>query len=74
MVPRRCRELGIKHVVQGEDDKWPVLDRLLKRLKLDAAECACIGDDVLDVPIWKRPASPSLWLTPTPLHATPRTA
>lgn len=54
MVSRRCRELGIKQVVQGADDKWPVLNRLLKRLKLDVAECACIGDDIVDVPMMKK--------------------
>lgn len=54
MVSRRCRELGIKHVVQGEDDKWPILNRLLKRLNLEAAECACIGDDIVDVPMLEK--------------------
>lgn len=51
MVARRCRDLGIRHVVQGQDDKLPVLRRMLARLGLDASECACMGDDVVDVPI-----------------------
>lgn len=51
MVSRRCRDLGIKHVTQGEDDKLPVLRRLLKRLDLKASQCACIGDDIVDVPL-----------------------
>jgi 3-deoxy-D-manno-octulosonate 8-phosphate phosphatase (KDO 8-P phosphatase) len=51
MVARRCRDLGIKHLIQGEDDKLPVLERLLKRLKLSSAQCACIGDDIVDVPL-----------------------
>lgn len=49
MVARRCRDLGIKHVFQGDDDKLPILKRLLKRLKIAASECACIGDDIVDV-------------------------
>ena len=51
MVARRCRDLGIKHVSQGDDDKLPILKRLLKRLNLSAAQCAFIGDDVVDVPL-----------------------
>lgn len=51
MVARRCRELGIKHVLQGRDDKGPVLEGLLKRLRLMASELACVGDDIVDVPM-----------------------
>ncbi len=51
MVARRCRDLGIRHVTQGEDEKLPVLRKLLKRLALKPGECACIGDDIVDVPL-----------------------
>jgi 3-deoxy-D-manno-octulosonate 8-phosphate phosphatase (KDO 8-P phosphatase) len=51
MVARRCRDLGIKHVFQGDDAKLPILNRLLKRLKIAASECACVGDDIIDVPM-----------------------
>jgi 3-deoxy-D-manno-octulosonate 8-phosphate phosphatase (KDO 8-P phosphatase) len=54
MVARRCRDLGIKHLIQGKDDKLPVLERLLKRLELAAAQCACIGDDIVDVPLLEK--------------------
>lgn len=50
-VLRRCRELGIDHVVQGADDKLAAFERLLARTGLRAAQCACIGDDVPDVPV-----------------------
>jgi len=53
MVARRCRELGIKQVIQGEDRKLPALQGLLKRLKIDVAQCACVGDDIVDVPMLK---------------------
>jgi 3-deoxy-D-manno-octulosonate 8-phosphate phosphatase (KDO 8-P phosphatase) len=50
-VARRCRELGIRHVIQGADDKLAAFARLASRLKLEPMECACIGDDVPDVPL-----------------------
>jgi 3-deoxy-D-manno-octulosonate 8-phosphate phosphatase (KDO 8-P phosphatase) len=51
MVAVRCRELGIEHVYQGIADKLPVFTRLRTRLKLTAAACACIGDDLPDLPL-----------------------
>ena len=53
MVGRRCRDLGIKHVSQGDDDKLPILKGLLKRLNITAAQCAFIGDDINDIGILK---------------------
>jgi len=51
MVNVRCRELGIAHVHQGVADKLAVLTRLCARLKLTPGECACIGDDLPDLPL-----------------------
>jgi 3-deoxy-D-manno-octulosonate 8-phosphate phosphatase (KDO 8-P phosphatase) len=53
MVTRRARDLGIKHVYQGSADKLPIFERLRKRLKLDAAACAIVGDDAPDVPVMR---------------------
>jgi 3-deoxy-D-manno-octulosonate 8-phosphate phosphatase (KDO 8-P phosphatase) len=53
MVTRRARDLGIRHVFQGSADKLPIFERLRKRLKLDAAACAIVGDDVPDVPVMR---------------------
>ncbi len=50
-VVRRCRELGIRHVIQGVDDKLAAFAKLASRLKLEPMQCACIGDDVPDVPL-----------------------
>ncbi len=50
-VRRRCRELGVAHVVQGADDKLAAFTHLIARLGVAPAECACIGDDVPDVPL-----------------------
>ena len=52
-VTRRARELGIRHVFQGATEKLPIFERLRKRLKLEASQCACVGDDVPDVPIMR---------------------
>jgi 3-deoxy-D-manno-octulosonate 8-phosphate phosphatase (KDO 8-P phosphatase) len=53
MVSLRCRELGVKHVYQGVSDKLAVLRRLLARLNLRPAACACVGDDLPDLPLMK---------------------
>lgn len=50
-VRHRCRELGIRHLAQGVDDKLAVLRRLCGALGLPLAACACVGDDEPDVPL-----------------------
>jgi 3-deoxy-D-manno-octulosonate 8-phosphate phosphatase (KDO 8-P phosphatase) len=52
-VSARCRELGIRHVHQGVADKRAVFERLRGRLSLTRAACACVGDDLPDVPLMK---------------------
>jgi 3-deoxy-D-manno-octulosonate 8-phosphate phosphatase (KDO 8-P phosphatase) len=51
MVATRCRELGIEHVFQGVADKLPVFERLCTRLKITPRDCACVGDDLPDLPL-----------------------
>jgi 3-deoxy-D-manno-octulosonate 8-phosphate phosphatase (KDO 8-P phosphatase) len=48
---RRCRELGIRHVQLGVDDKGSALTHLLQRLGIEEAQCTCVGDDEPDVPM-----------------------
>jgi len=48
---RRARELGVKHVVQGVDDKLAALKKLARSLKISLEDCACVGDDTPDAPI-----------------------
>ena len=50
-VRARCRELGIRRLIQGSADKLADFTRLARRLRLGAEQCACIGDDVPDVPL-----------------------
>ena len=52
-VSARCRELGIRHVHQGVADKPAVFERLRARLRLARTACACVGDDLPDVPLMK---------------------
>jgi 3-deoxy-D-manno-octulosonate 8-phosphate phosphatase (KDO 8-P phosphatase) len=51
-VAARARELGIRHLVQGASDKLQAFEHLRKRLQVPASACACIGDDVPDVPLF----------------------
>ncbi len=56
MVTIRCRELGVRHVYQGVTDKLGVFARLCGRLKISPAACACVGDDLPDVPLMRAAA------------------
>lgn len=49
MVERRAKELGIDHVVQGQDDKFTQLSKLADLLGLGLDECAYMGDDLSDL-------------------------
>ena len=51
-VMHRARQLGIHHVIQGVEDKVTPWDRLRAELRLPAAACAHIGDDLPDVPLF----------------------
>jgi 3-deoxy-D-manno-octulosonate 8-phosphate phosphatase (KDO 8-P phosphatase) len=53
-VEERAKQLGIKHVVQGADDKLAEFERMLRRLRVQRATVAYMGDDVVDLPILTR--------------------
>jgi 3-deoxy-D-manno-octulosonate 8-phosphate phosphatase (KDO 8-P phosphatase) len=53
-VTRRMHDLGIPHVFQGDEDKLPILERLLKKLGFTLDETAHVGDDLPDLPILKK--------------------
>jgi 3-deoxy-D-manno-octulosonate 8-phosphate phosphatase (KDO 8-P phosphatase) len=52
-VATRARELGIEHVIQRSPDKLADLGGLLKRLGLDLAHTAVIGDDLPDLALMR---------------------
>ena len=53
MMAVRCRELGVRHLYQGVSDKLGVFARLCARLKLAPGACACVGDDMPDLPLMR---------------------
>lgn len=53
MTGRRCRELGIGHLLQGVEDKLAAFHRLRARLGVTSDACACVGDDLPDVPLMR---------------------
>jgi 3-deoxy-D-manno-octulosonate 8-phosphate phosphatase (KDO 8-P phosphatase) len=50
-VRARCRELSVRYLHQGVQDKLAVFERLRARLRLTRGVCACVGDDLPDVPL-----------------------
>ncbi len=54
MVEYRARELGIKEVYQGARDKVEILEKILHRKEISDKRVAYVGDDIVDIPIFKR--------------------
>ncbi len=52
-VERRCAELGISEVQQAIADKAAAGRSLAARLGIELRDCACMGDDSVDVPLMK---------------------
>ncbi len=53
-VSKRCAELKVDFCHQGIMDKDIVCEKLMKHYKLKAKEVAFIGDDINDLPVFKR--------------------
>jgi 3-deoxy-D-manno-octulosonate 8-phosphate phosphatase (KDO 8-P phosphatase) len=51
VVSHRARNLGIVHVLQGVDDKRSAFLGLTASLRVEAAHCGYMGDDVVDLPV-----------------------
>jgi 3-deoxy-D-manno-octulosonate 8-phosphate phosphatase (KDO 8-P phosphatase) len=52
-VALRARDLKIKHVHQGAQDKGTVFQEILRQEGLDASEATFVGDDVMDLPVMR---------------------
>jgi 3-deoxy-D-manno-octulosonate 8-phosphate phosphatase (KDO 8-P phosphatase) len=50
-VAIRARDLKLEFVYQGIEDKLTVFEEILHAEKLDAAQAAFVGDDVIDLPV-----------------------
>jgi 3-deoxy-D-manno-octulosonate 8-phosphate phosphatase (KDO 8-P phosphatase) len=53
-VSFRMQQLGITHIFQGHSQKLPIYENLLQQLVLKDHEVACVGDDLPDLPIFRR--------------------
>ena len=67
LVALRAINLGVTHLYQGSEDKLTAFLELLEKTGHDPAECAYMGDDVVDLPVMRRcglavsvPAAPAL--------------
>lgn len=67
VVVKRAENTGVAHYFQGVEDKLEAFMHLAAELGLDPAQCAFMGDDVVDLPPMRRcglaitvPAAPSL--------------
>jgi 3-deoxy-D-manno-octulosonate 8-phosphate phosphatase (KDO 8-P phosphatase) len=67
IVARRAESLGIKHLIQGREDKLNALDDLLKKIPYDYSQVAHMGDDYPDLPLIRRVG---LGLTTASAHDT----
>ncbi len=50
----RCKELGIRQVVQGVADKLPAYEAIRREASINDDAVGFIGDDLLDVPPMRR--------------------
>jgi 3-deoxy-D-manno-octulosonate 8-phosphate phosphatase (KDO 8-P phosphatase) len=53
-VTHRARQLGVRHLVQGAEDKVTPWEKLCAELGVAPEACAHIGDDLPDVPLFNR--------------------
>lgn len=51
VVLHRMQSLGIEHIYQGQLEKLPAFEKILKELKLTKEQTAYVGDDVIDLPV-----------------------
>ncbi|TAN63581.1 HAD-IIIA family hydrolase [bacterium] len=56
VVGHRAANLGIKYVYQGALEKIKAYDELISKLGITPDESACMGDDLVDMPMLKKAA------------------
>ncbi|QIZ77888.1 3-deoxy-manno-octulosonate-8-phosphatase KdsC [Ferrimonas lipolytica] len=56
IVEKRMTNLGVKHIVQGCEDKLTAFEQIRSELGLEADQCAYIGDDLVDLPVMEKVA------------------
>jgi 3-deoxy-D-manno-octulosonate 8-phosphate phosphatase (KDO 8-P phosphatase) len=58
VVTKRAKELGIDYLFQGVKNKAEAYGELKSKTNFSDSEIACIGDDINDLPLFKRAALP----------------
>ena len=53
-MEKRLASLGIPHVWLDTEDKLPAFEALQRKLGIDDAQCAVMGDDIPDLPLMRR--------------------
>ena len=54
VVEHRAADLGITEVHQGIWNKAEAFEEIIKRRNIAPEETACVGDDVVDIPLFRR--------------------
>lgn len=54
IVEKRCRELAIKHIYQGQVDKIAAYQELCEKLSVEPSQVCHVGDDLPDLPLMRR--------------------
>lgn len=55
-MQKRLESLGLRHIYLNTEDKLPAYEAVQKKLGISDAECAHVGDDTPDLPLFKRVA------------------
>lgn len=53
-MQKRLEFLGIRHIYLNTEDKLPAYEAVQKKLGVSDAECAHMGDDTPDLPLFRR--------------------
>ena len=54
LLSKRAKELGIRHLYQGADDKLAAFEQLQHSVAVSAQACGYMGDDLVDLPVMRR--------------------
>ena len=54
VVLHRAADLGVSEIYQGARDKVSVLEEIMGRHRIGGDRIACMGDDIVDVPLFRR--------------------
>lgn len=54
LIVRRMKELGVKYIYQGYEDKISALEHIVQELGITLEQVAYVGDDLPDLPLMRR--------------------